>query len=69
MKEMHSTSTHAKTLSSRLISFEPSCQLKHGYSFSDAFAIQSFRVGSHVVFCLDTLYGCSNTLYGHSDRM
>ena len=20
-------------------------------------------------FCLDTLYGCSNTLYGHSDRM
>ena len=26
------------------------------------------RVGSHVVFCLDTLCRYSNTLYGHSDR-
>ena len=39
-------------------------------------SIDLFRVGGHVVFCLDTLpgcldilHGCSNTLHGYSDRM
>ena len=36
----------------------------------------SDRVGSHMVFCLDTVHGCAdtlhrcwNTLHGYSDRM
>ena len=38
-----------------------------GLACLQIYSHMTFRVGSHVFFCLDTLYGCSNTLYGHSD--
>ena len=38
------------------------------YKASKVFSKQQ-QGGKSRGFCLDTLYGCSNTLYGHSDRM
>ena len=29
----------------------------------------NIQAGKSHGFCLDILYGCSNTLYGHSDRI